>query len=274
MDALITTEELAEILDSPGIRIVDGSYMLAADGQGRAGAVRISGAVDFDIDDIADPDADFPHMLPDAALFSKKLGALGISENDHVIVYARENTGLAACRVWWMLRVFGHKDVQVLDGGLQKWLRENRPVTEEIVAPKVTTYRADFQLELVVDADAVAGVLEDTQTLILDARDNFRFENHGHIPGSVNLPYADFFDGDGCFRSLEECRALIARSGVDGAERIIASCGSGVTACVTVLALYRLGRKDVAVYDGSWTEWGAYAHLPKQTGVSKREICR
>ncbi|TNE32066.1 MAG: sulfurtransferase [Alphaproteobacteria bacterium] len=270
MDALITTEELAAILDNPEVKLLDGTYILSGAAQPETAHLRIGNAVPFDIDDIADPAAEYAHTMPDAALFAKKLGALGITETDHIIVYAQMNTGLAACRVWWMLRAFGHENVQILDGGLAKWLREGRTVSVGPAQPEPVEYKAVFHPELVYDAAKIEGCLQEKDTVLIDARDNLRFVEHGRIPGSVNLPFMSFLAEDGCFLPLETCRKMFADAGVLNVKNIVATCGSGVTACVLAFLLFRMGRKDVAVYDGSWTEWGACAHLPKEKGATTR----
>lgn len=270
MDAMITTEELAAIIDNPEVKLLDGTYLLPGAPLLETAHLRIGNAVPFDIDEIADPDADYAHMLPDAARFAEKLGALGITEKDHIVVYAQMNTGIAACRVWWMLRVFGHENVRVLDGGLPKWLREGRTVSVGQAVPEAAEYKAVFNPALVCDVAKIENCLEKNNTVLIDARDNLRFVEHGRIPGSVNLPFLSFFAEDGCFLPLEDCRKAFADAGVLDAKNIAATCGSGVTACVLAFLLFRMGRKDVAVYDGSWTEWGAFAHLPKEKGATTK----
>lgn len=270
MDALITTEELAAIIDNPEVKLLDGTYILPGAPLPETAHLRIGNAVAFDIDDIADPDAAYAHMLPDEARFAEKLGALGITEKDHIVVYAQVNTGIAACRVWWMLRVFGHEKVQVLDGGLPKWLREGRTVAVGPADIAAADYKAVFNPALVCDAAKIENCLAKKDTVLIDARDNLRFVEHGRIPGSRNLPFLSFFAENGCFLPLEDCRKSFAEAGVLHAKNIAATCGSGVTACVLAFLLFRMGRKDVAVYDGSWTEWGACAHLPKEKGATTK----
>lgn len=270
MDALITTEELAVILDNPEVKLLDGTYILPGAPQLETAHLRIGNAVPFDIDDIADPDAEYAHMMPDAARFAEKLGALGITQTDHIIVYAQLNTGMAACRVWWMLRAFGHENVQILDGGLTKWLREGRTVGVGPAQPERAEYKAVFHPALVCDAAKIENCLQIKDTVLIDARDHMRFVEHGRIPGSVNLPFLSFFAEDGCFLPLDTCRKMFADAGILNAPKLVATCGSGVTACVLAFLLFRMGRKDVAVYDGSWTEWGACAHLPKEKGATTK----
>jgi len=272
MDALITTDELAAILDNPDVKLLDGTYMMPGAPLPETAHLRIGNAVPFNIDDIANPTAEYAHMLPDAEGFAEKLGALGITEKDHIVIYAQVNTGVAACRVWWMMRVFGHEKVQILDGGLGKWLREGRTVSVGPATPEQASYKAVFHPELVYDVAKIENCLAQKDTVLIDARDQLRFAEHGRIPGSLNLPFLSFFAEDGCFLSLEDCRKAFSEAGVLNARKIVATCGSGVTACVLAFLLFRMGRKDVAVYDGSWTEWGACARLPKETGATTRGV--
>lgn len=278
---LVSTAWLAERLGDPGIKVLDASWYLPDQNRDAAAEyldAHISGAVPFDLDAVSDPDAPHPHTLPSAAHFAEAVAALGITNESLVVVY--DGMGFfSAPRAWWMFRVFGHDRVAVLDGGFPKWAREGRPVEtgRSMSAPAARPFRATFRPELVRSLADVRGNLETRAALILDARGPGRFAGTepeprpgvrpGHIPGSRNLHYARFTDPDsGAFLEAGELEALFASAGVAGDRAVICSCGSGVTACVLALGLHLLGRGDVAVYDGSWTEWGSHPDTPAETG--------
>ena len=265
---VVSTGWLAERLEDPGLRVVDGTYFLPQhkrDADAEFLDRHIPGAVRFDIDDIKDPDNPLPHMLPDAATFAAKVGALGLG-SDHAVV-AYDGLGLmSAARVWWMFRVFGHDSVAVLDGGLPKWLKEGRPTTGGPVTPKPARFSARFRPELVRDLAAVADALESGRAQVLDARSRGRFAGTepeirpgirgGHMPGALNLPFTELLGADATLLPAERIAAAVRAAGIDPARPVVTSCGSGVTACVLALGLYLTGHRDAAVYDGSWTEWG------------------
>lgn len=255
MSALITPLELHDIYKDKGIKILDASYGLPPFEMG------IEGAVDFDIDDIADPDAPFLHTLPSADLFADRIGMLGISNDDNVIVYDRAGIAMAASRAWWMFRVFGHDRVRVLDGGLPAWVNAGFPLSAKSQHATPAVFHAAFQPHLFKQrSDMLANIASHAFT-VLDARDAARFGGMGHIPESFNLPYASLLASDGTLGAKEHLREKL--SPYEG-RKIACTCGSGVTACVIALALYELGHKDAAIYDGSWTEWGSDPALPKE----------
>jgi len=274
MDAVVTTEWLAKHLGEPDVRVLDGTWhmpQLKRDPRAEFADAHIPGAAFFDIDAIADHSTALPHMLPDAATFARAAGALGIGSGDRVVVYDVRGV-ISAARVWWTFRAFGHDTVAVLDGGLRKWRAEGRPVESGTPAPAARAFKATPRPELVRDFDAVRANIASRAAQVLDARSAGRFAGTepepraglrgGHIPGSLNLPYDSLYRADGTLQSPEELRAALQGAGVDLARPVVTTCGSGVTASVLALALYLVGRRDVAVYDGSWSEWGGRPDTP------------
>jgi thiosulfate/3-mercaptopyruvate sulfurtransferase len=273
---LVSTEWLAENLDR--VRVVDGSWHMPSDGRDAAAeflAARIPGAVHFDLEAISDHANPLPHMLPSPEAFAAAVGALGIASNDSIVVY--DSRGLfSAARVWWMFRVMGHEDVAVLDGGLPRWVAEGRAVESgPAQAPAPRTFVPRFRPDLVRDADQVLRVAESREALVLDARaaDRFRGEapeprpglRSGHIPGSSNLPWPTLLK-DGALLPAGDLAKRFADADVDTGRLLVTTCGSGVSAATLSLALAVLGRWDVPVYDGSWTEWGGDESFPVATG--------
>lgn len=279
-DALVSTDWLADNLDTPRVRIADATYFLPTagrDAKAEYAERHIPGAQFFDIDDIADGSSDLPHMLPDADTFAAKVGALGIGDGVRVVVYDANGGAMAAARAWWTFRVFGHGDVAVLSGGLQKWLAEGRPVTDEAAVPEPRSFTAVKNPSLVRDAAQLLANLETGAEQVVDARSRERFEGTapepreglraGHIPGSRNLPYPLLHDagGDGAMRPAEDIAEAIAAAELDMSRPVVASCGSGVTAAFLAFGFHLLGKDDVAVYDGSWMDWGGREDTPVET---------
>lgn len=274
-DPLVSTEWLAAHLHEADLRLVDATWYLPhlkRDARAEYLGAHIPGAVFFDIDEIKDPQNPLPHMLPAAADFARAVGALGIGDGDRVVVYGGRN-GIAAARVWWTFRVFGYDRVAVLDGGLARWRSQGRPVEQGPVSPAPSRFTARLRPELVRDLDAMRGNLRSRNEQVLDARSSGRFLGtepelrpglrSGHIPGSLNLPYDRLFRADdGTLLDPPALGQAFADAGVDADKPIVTTCGSGVSAAVLALALYRLGRRDVPVYDGSWTEWGGRSDTP------------
>ena len=278
-DPLVSTDWLAARLDDPKVRIIDASSklpgVLPLPSEDYLGG-HIPGAVFFDVNAIAAPDDPRPHMFPDAAQFARDVAALGISSGDTVVAYDSGNW-TAAPRAWWMFLAFGHANVKVLDGGLKKWLREGRPTHSGKVTPKPGKFRATLDPSYVRSQQQLVGNLETGAEQVIDARAKLRFEGtvaevwpgrrSGHIPGSRNVPYNDLFDaGTGAMKPLEDLRQAFTGAGVDLKKPIVTSCGSGVSALVLTLALYRLGVRGSALYDGSWAEWGLPDGPPIATG--------
>jgi thiosulfate/3-mercaptopyruvate sulfurtransferase len=274
MDPVVTTEWLAKHLGEPDLRVLDASWhmpQLKRDPRAEFAAAHVPGAVFFDIDAIADHSTGLPHMLPGAETFAAAVGALGIGTGDRVVVYDVRGV-VSAARVWWTFRAFGHDAVAVLDGGLKKWQAEGRPVESGEPAPAPRAFAARPRPELVRDLEAVRANLGSRAAQVLDARSAGRFAGTepepraglrgGHIPGSLNLPYEALYRPDGTLKAPDELGAAVRAAGVDLGRPIVTTCGSGVTASVLALGLYLLGRRDVAVYDGSWSEWGGRNDTP------------
>src|SRR4030081_1006440 len=278
-DPLVSTDWLAARIADPKVKIIDASYKmpgvlpLPSDDYL---AAHLPGAVFFDVNTIADRKDPRPHMYPGAEQFARDVSALGISSGDTVVAY--DSGGwVAAPRAWWMFLSFGHPKVKVLDGGLKKWLREGRPTHSGKVTPKPGKFQARLDPRHVRSRQQLVANLETEAEQVLDARPRPRFEGtvaepwpgrrSGHIPGSRNVPYAELFDADtGAMKPRDDLRKAFAGAGVDTTKPIVTTCGSGVSALVLTLALYRLGVRGTALYDGSWAEWGLPDGPPLATG--------
>ena len=279
-DALVSTDWLAARLGAPDVRIVDGSFYLPAqkrDPKAEFETEHIPGAVFFDIEEISDTANPLPHMLPAAEKFSSRVRKLGLGDGARILVYDTTPM-LGATRVWWMFRAMGHRDVSVLDGGLPKWKREGRPLTDDPTPPRERHFTARMDNSLVRSVDDVRRLIDNKSEQILDARAAPRFRGEapeprtglrgGHMPGAFNLPYNELVDPEsGTMLPVEKLRARIAASGVDPTRKVTASCGSGVSACVLALGLHLIGAPETAIYDGSWTEWGGRDDTPIVTGA-------
>ena len=278
-DPLVSTDWLSARIDDPKVKIIDASFKLPGMLPPPVDdylAAHIPGAVYFDVDAISDHRDPRPHMYPDAEQFARDVAALGISSGDTVVAY--DSGGwVAAPRAWWMFLSFGYPDVRVLDGGLKKWLREGRPTHSARVTPKPGKFHAKFDPSYVRSQQQLVGNLTTHAEQLVDARPRPRFEGtvaepraglrSGHIPGSRSVPYAGLFDAaTGAMKPLEELRRIFGDAGVDIARPIVTTCGSGVSALVLTLALYRLGVRGSALYDGSWAEWGLPDGPPVATG--------
>lgn len=278
MNSLVSTDWLARHLGESDLRILDASWYLPEDDRDAEAdylAGHIPGALRFDIDLVADRESDLPHMAPSAHAFAEAVGALGIGNDDRVVIY--DGGGVhAAARGWWMFRLFSHRAVAVLDGGIAKWRAEGRRLERRVARPASKTFVARRRSSAVVDSHELMAELDAGGATVLDARSATRFAGiepeprpglaAGHIPGSRNLPWRSLYGIDGCLHPTALLQNLFTGIGVDFGKRVIATCGSGVTACSIALALDRLGHRDMAVYDGSWVEWGGDPSLPKATG--------
>lgn len=278
---LVETDWLAAHLNSPDVVVVDGNWYLPNDPRDSKAEhleARIPGAVYFDIDEISDKSNPLPHMLPSAEQFSSQMRKLGIGDGMRIVVYDAQGM-FSAPRVWWTLRTMGVDDVAVLNGGLAKWRSEGRELED---GPPVLRGARHFtsrrNLEFVRDRDEVLALVGSSKEQVLDARAAERFRGEapepreglrsGHIPGSFNLPYGELLNKDGTLKPAGELEAAFKRAGVDLGRPIATTCGSGVTASILFLALAILGHRHTAVYDGSWSEWGADENLPIETGAS------
>jgi len=276
-DALVSTDWLNEHMNAPDVRIVDATFHLPhseRDAREEYDFRHIPGAVFFDIDEICDSDTELPHMLPSPEKFSSHVRRMGLGDGNRIVVYDSSGGFMAACRVWWMFRVFGHRDVCVLDGGLPKWGKEKRPMEEGEVTAQERHFTARMDNTLVKNLDQMLANLETQKFQVIDARSPGRFngidheprptEKRGHIPGSINLPFVELMNprDNFTFKSADEMTAAFTAAGVDMDKPIATSCGSGVTAAVTAFCLYLLGKEEVPVYDASWAEWGDHPDTP------------
>ncbi len=281
-DAMVSTGWLAGRLGAPTIRIVDASYFVPggidparkqfADGH-------IPGAVFFDINDVADPKGAKDHSFPTAEIFAAKVGAMGIGNDHHVIACDHMGGACAAARVWWMFRYFGHPAISVLDGGLGKWKAEGRPLATDMPPLRPEQFSAQPSDLAVRRRDGMRSNIAGKSWQTVDARSAGRFKGiepeprpglrSGHIPGAVNLPFATLFHtATQTMKGPSALKAAFDAAGIDLTKPITTSCGSGVTACTVALGAYLMGQRSVAIYDGSWLEWGADSSLPLETGAS------
>lgn len=272
--ALVSTEWLEQHLDAPDIRVVDASWympQMQRDARAEYEQEHIRGSVFFDIDDIADTDSDLPHMVPSAEKFSSRARKLGLGDGVRIVVY--DGGGCtAAARCWWMFHLFGHDDVSVLDGGLPKWKDEGRPLSSNLTEPRERHLSARTNTFLVRDLEQMKRNLTSGREQVLDARSLGRFNGSeaepreglrgGHIPGSTCLPFPEMFGPDGTFLDADQLRSRFEQAGINMKKPVVTTCGSGVTACVLALGLHLIGHRQVAVYDGSWTEWGGRSDTP------------
>lgn len=275
---LVSTDWLAAHLKDPDLRILDATYYMPGDPRdAKAGyaAAHIPGARYFDIDEISDHRSDLPHMAPPVEKFMSRMRAMGVGDGHQVVVYDTEGL-FSAARVWWLFRLMGQMDIAVLDGGFPKWLAEGREVEDmpPMVRDRHMTVRRQNHLVKDVTQVSAASKLGDYE--IVDARAAERFAGEvdeprpglrkGHIPGSKNLPFKDILKPDGTMMTADALRTAFDRAGVNLSKPVITTCGSGVTAAVLSLALERIGKTDHSLYDGSWSEWGAFPTLPVATG--------
>lgn len=276
MTNLVSTEWLASHLGA--VTVVDASWYMPADKRDPKAefeAKHIPGSVFFDIDAISDHSTDLPHMLPTPDAFAHSVGGLGIGNGQTVVIY--DGSGIfSAPRAWWMFKAMGHDDVRVLDGGLPKWTREGRPVQSGPARAGTKQFSATAKPEIVRDFDAVMEIVRDKSAQTVDARSASRFTARepepragvrgGHMPGAANVHFRALLTEASTFKPPAELRAIFEKAGVDLKRPIVTTCGTGVTAAILMLALGEIGASDVALYDGSWTEWGSRPQAPVVTG--------
>jgi thiosulfate/3-mercaptopyruvate sulfurtransferase len=278
---LVSTDWLGQNLESPNLAVIDASWYLPTENRDAKAdylAAHIRGAVHFDIDEICDHSSPLPHMIPSPEQFARQMGEAGIGDRMTIIVY--DGVGLfSAPRVWWMLRVFGARNVRILDGGLPKWRSEDRPTETGLVKRPPATFAVSFDADAVADRGRVRAALESGAAQVIDARSAERFTGaapelrpgipSGHMPGAMNAPYASLLD-EGRLKSRTALAEVLDRTGLDRDRPIITSCGSGVSAAIISLALDELGTPAEALYDGSWTEWASTEGREIAVGQAKR----
>lgn len=274
---VVSADRVEKNLGAPEFRIVDCSFYLPAQKRNAAeeyAEAHIPGAVLFDQDKIADHSSGLAHTIPSPEYFAEEVGRLGISETDTIVVY--DGIGMfASPRVWWLFRVMGAKNVYVLDGGMDGWKREGRPVTSDLPEPAPAVFKPNYDASKVTTLDGMRTIVDEQQIQIADARSAGRFTGtdpepraglrSGHMPGAKSLPSGVFAE-NGRFKSLPELKKTIEASGIDLSRPVVTSCGSGITAAIITLALTSLGHAENTLYDGSWTEWGGLDDTPIVTG--------
>lgn len=274
---VVSADWLEQRLADPSVKILDAAWYLPAqkrDPKAEYAAGHIPGAVFYDQDAVADLTSGLPHTIPSPESFAESVGKLGISESDTIVVY--DGPGIfTAPRVWWLLRTMGAKSVFVLDGGIDGWEAEGRPVTTDVPQPAPQTFHPQFNAEAVTSFAQMREIVASGDRQIADARGAARFTGEeaepragmrsGHMPGAKSLPSGVFSDG-GKFKSLDALRETIEAAGIDLDKPVVTTCGSGVTAAIIMLALQSLGHTDNRLYDGSWSEWGSRADTAVVTG--------
>jgi len=282
MDALVTTQWLADAIGADDLRVVDATYFGSVpggpgrDARAEYEAAHIPGAVFLDLETLADASSDLPSMLPPAEQFAARLGSLGIGDGDRIVLYDVSHYHTAT-RAWWMLRTFGAREVAILDGGLDKWMAEERPVESGMTRPAAASFAAQFDGRGVRTLDQMKANVANQSEQMLDARSPARFSGEesdprpgtgaGHMPGARNLPYARLLNPDRTWKRGAALKAEFDAAGIDLARPLVTTCGSGITAAVLAFGAHLVGN-DAALYDGSWSEWGGDPSTPKAMGAA------
>ena len=279
MDSLVTAEWLAGETGASDVRIVDASYHLAAagrDARAEYEAGHIPGAVFMDLAELVDSSAPVENTLPSPAKFASRMQALGLGDGSRIVLYD-DSAVKSAARAWFMLRLFGANHVAILDGGLNLWKAQGRAIESGARTLRHRHFTAWSNAARQRSKAEIRANIDSRAEQVVDARSAARFSgaetdprpgiSAGHIPGSLNVPYGELFEPDGTFKDKSGLRAAFEDAGIDLTRPVVTTCGSGVTACVLAFGMHLLGKNDVALYDGSWTEWGADAAMPKELGT-------
>ena len=280
MDALVTTEWLAGELGASDLRVVDASWFTEADGRDSAAdyeAGHIPGAVFMDLAGLAEASSDLPMMLPKAEKFASRMQSLGLGDGSRIVLYD-DSPYKSAARAWWMLNTFGAHGVAILDGGLAKWKAEGRALEMGKQTLRHRHFTVWKDAKAVRSKDQMLANIDSKAEQVLDARSAARFTGEerdprpgvaaGHIPNSFNLPFGQMFNADGTWKSGDALKSAFTDAGIDLAKPLVTTCGSGMTAASLAFGAHLLGKTDVALYDGSWSEWGTDASTPKATGTA------
>lgn len=274
---IVDVDWLFSRLGDPSVSVVDGSWYLPAmkrDAKAEFETAHIPSAVFFDIDEVVDPDSSLPHTLAGAKVFAEKVGKLGISDADTIVVY--DGMGFfSAARVWWNFRLMGAKEVLLLDGGFPSWQKRGFPVEDGWPSVSPKTFNAHCDSSKIVSFDEMRAVVSQRSQQIADARPLGRFTGEepepragmrsGHMPGAVPVPFSNLAE-NGSLRSSEDLKRIFESAGVDLSQPVVTTCGSGVTAAALILALESIGHRDNRLYDGSWSEWGGRSDTEIETG--------
>lgn len=280
MDALVSTDWLERELGASDLRVVDATKFLADEGRDARAeyeAGHIPGAVFMDLAELTDASSDIENMAPPAEKFASRMQSLGLGDGSRVVLYD-DSPLKSAARAWWLLKLFGAHDVALLDGGLAKWKAEGRALEMGKQTLRHRHFTVWRDAKAVRTKDQMLANVASGAEQVVDARSAARFTGEerdprpglapGHIPNSRSLPFGQLFNADGTWKQGEDLKAAFDAAGIDLDKPLVTTCGSGMTATVVAFGAHLLGKDDVAVYDGSWTEWGADPATPKATGAA------